>query len=229
MAEVTPILELNAVGREFDDGQIVGVRDVSLTILPGELVAIHGASGSGKSTLINLMSGMDVPTAGDVSFDGRKNPSPADWTRLRSGRLGLMFQDFNLLPTFSAQENVELAMFGHLKTAKARQAAALARLTEVGVAHCAGRRPPQLSGGERSRVALARSLANAPDVLMADEPTSNLDTANGAAVTDMLLSLHAKGGLTLIIVSHDTSLIARCTRTVQMRDGAVVADLRRGQ
>ena len=224
MAPAPPTLMLDRVGRSFDEGRIVGVADVSLSILPGELVAIHGPSGCGKSTLLNLMSGMDPPTEGTVAFEGHTSPSARAWTRLRASRIGLVFQDFNLLPTMTARENVELAMFGRLNSAPARRREAMARLAQVGVEAVADRRPPQLSGGERRRVAIARSLANDPVLLLADEPTSNLDSATGAAVIDLLLRLHDEGDLTLVVVSHDLPLIERCRRRIMLRDGRIAAD-----
>ncbi len=224
MAPAPPTLMLDRVGRSFDEGRIVGVADVSLSILPGELVAIHGPSGCGKSTLLNLMSGMDTPTEGTVAFEGHTSPSARAWTRLRASRIGLVFQDFNLLPTMTARENVELAMFGRLNSAPARRREAMARLAQVGVEAVADRRPPQLSGGERRRVAIARSLANDPVLLLADEPTSNLDSATGAAVIDLLLRLHDEGDLTLVVVSHDLPLIERCRRRIMLRDGRIAAD-----
>lgn len=220
-----PIIALDDARRSFDDGRIVGLAGVTLRFRRGELVALCGASGSGKSTLINLISGLDLPTGGTVSFDGRSGLPRAEWTGLRASRIGLVFQDFNLIPTLTAAENVETALFGRRGAAE-RKRIALERLAEVGIGHCAGRLPPQLSGGERRRVAIARGLANEPEVLLADEPTSNLDTASGAAVIDLLLSLHAKGGVTMIIVSHDETLIARCPRRIRLSDGRVVRDER---
>lgn len=224
MASAPPTLMLDRVGRSFDEGRIIGLAEVSMNILPGELVAIHGPSGCGKSTLLNLMSGMDTPTEGTVTFEGLTSPSARAWTRLRASRIGLVFQDFNLLPTMTAVENVELAMFGNLRSASARRREAMARLAQVGVEDIAERRPPQLSGGERRRVAIARSLANNPVLLLADEPTSNLDSATGAAVIDLLLRLHDGGGLTLVVVSHDTPLIEQCPRRILLRDGKVAAE-----
>lgn len=217
-----PLLALDGVRRHFDGGRIVALDGVSLSFAPGELAVIHGASGSGKSTLINLISGLDQPSEGQIRFAGETAPSRRRWTKLRATRIGLIFQDFNLIPTLNAAENVETAMFG---TPNKRQTA-LARLDQLGVGYCAKRLPAEMSGGERRRVAIARGLANQPDLLLADEPTSNLDTVNGAAVIETLLQLHARGGLTLIIVSHDASLIARGGRRILMSDGRVTADER---
>ena len=218
------ILTLDRVGRTFDGGSIVALKDASLAIGDDELVAIHGPSGSGKSTLINLLAGLDRPTSGLVSFEGRPSPTPAEWARLRATRLGIVFQDFNLLPTLTAAENVELAMFGHGLSAAERRRRASARLAEAGVAHCAGRLAFQLSGGERQRVGVARSLANDPELLLADEPTSNLDSVSGAAVIDLLLEMRRRRHMSLVIVTHDAALIARCPRRVRLADGEIVED-----
>lgn len=220
------MLVVDHVGRTFDGGRIVGVEDVSLEIGAEELIALHGQSGCGKSTLINLMAGLDQPTSGSVRFDGRLSPTPEEWTALRASRIGIVFQDFNLLPTLTAAENVEAAMFGSVRSARERRDRARARLADVGIADCADRLPPQLSGGERRRVALARGLANKPAILLADEPTSNLDTASGAQVTELMLSLHARGGMSMVIVTHDSGLIARCPRRIAMLDGRIVEDVR---
>lgn len=227
MAASTPILRVDHVGRSFDDGRIIGLADVTLDFGREELVALHGQSGSGKSTLINLMAGLDQPSTGTVFFDGQASPTPDQWTALRASRIGIVFQDFNLLPTLTAAENVEAAMFGRVHTARERREIALARLEDVGVADCATRLPPQLSGGERRRVAIARGLANKPDILLADEPTSNLDSVNGAQVMELLVELHGRGGMAMVIVTHDHGLIDQCPRHVGLLDGRVFEDVRR--
>lgn len=221
------ILELVDAGRSFDDGRIVALWPTSLSIDAGELVAVTGASGSGKSTLLNLLSGIDVPSTGQVRFGGAAGPGAADWARLRSRRIGVISQDFNLLPSLTAVENVEIAMFNRLRRSGDRRREALVRLAEAGVSAVADRRPPQLSGGERRRVGVARALANDPDVLLADEPTSNLDSVNGAAVLDLLLALHRRRGITMVIVTHDAAVVARCPRVLRMADGRLQADERR--
>ena len=226
MEQGDSILVIDRVRREFDGGTIVALDDVSLTIGRRELVAIHGPNGSGKSTLLNVMAGLDLPTGGTVAFDGRAR-SPGEWTRLRAGAIGIVFQDFNLLPTLTASENVQVAMFGAVASPAERWRRSAAVLEEVGIGHCAERLPPQLSGGERQRVSIARSLANGPELLLADEPTSNLDSRAGAAVTDLLLDLQTARGLALVIVSHDEKVRERCPRSIGMIDGKVVEDARR--
>ena len=170
------------------------------------------------------MAGLDRPTSGFVSFEEHRSPTAAEWARLRATKLGIVFQDFNLLPTLTAAENVELAMFGHGLGAAERRRLATARLAEAGVAHCAERLAFQLSGGERQRVGVARSLANDPELLLADEPTSNLDSVSGAAVIDLLLETRRRRRVSLVIVTHDAALIARCPRHVRLADGEIVED-----
>ena len=225
MRAESDLVVLDHVSRSFDARRIIALDDVTLAVAPAELIAVSGPSGSGKSTLVNLMSGVDLPTAGAVSFAGLTSPSGLQWARLRSSRIGLVFQDFNLLPTLTAVENVEIAMFGR-RAGAARRARAMDCLTQVGVAECARRLPPELSGGERRRVGLARALANEPVLLLADEPTSNLDSGSGRLVMDLLLDLHGRAGITTVIVTHDESVMARCRRRVAMRDGRVEQDTR---
>ena len=225
LARSPALLMLEHVSRAFDGGRIVALRDVTMSIQAGDLIAIHGPSGSGKSTLLNLLSGIETPTSGTVSFEQRTALSPTEWTALRAGRIGIVFQDFNLLPTLTAVENVEISMFGHRRGAAARNQRAMELLTEMGIAHRSGLRPQELSGGERRRVGIARALANDPDILLADEPTSNLDSATGHATINLLFDLHRSGSAsTMIIVSHDLTVVERCGRRIRLLDGAIVED-----
>jgi ABC-type lipoprotein export system ATPase subunit len=224
MGQADSILIVDHVRREFDGGAIVALDDVSLSVGRHELVAVHGPNGSGKSTLLSVMAGLDLPTSGTVTVDGRRSPNHDQWTRLRAGAIGIVFQDFNLLPTLTASENIQVAMFGR-RSAPERWRKANELLEEVGIAHRAAHFPPQLSGGERQRVSIARSLANDPELLLADEPTSNLDTRSGAAVIELLLELQATRGLAMVIVTHDANVRERCPRTVGMEDGRVVEDV----
>ena len=212
--------------REYDGGSIVALDGVSLTIGRRELVALQGPNGSGKSTLLNIMAGLDRPTGGTISFDGHASPRPEAWTRLRAGAIGIVFQDFNLLPTLTASENIQIAMFGTVRSPAERGRRSAALLEEVGIGHVAGRLPPELSGGERQRVSIARSLANDPSLLLADEPTSNLDSKAGVAVTDLLLTLQQVRDMALVIVTHDEAVARRCARRVRMKDGKVTEDAR---
>ena len=216
-----PLVVLDAVSRVYAKGHVAAARDVSLAIARGEYVALMGPSGSGKSTLLHLMSGLDRPTTGRVLFEGREPASTRDWTRLRSRRIGFVFQAFYLLPTLTAIENVEVPMFGVEGRADERRRRALALLTRVGLAERAGHRPGELSGGERQRVAIARSLANSPDAIFADEPTGNLDSQTSASVLALLADIHANEGTTLVVVTHDLDIASQASRIVRIRDGRV--------
>jgi putative ABC transport system ATP-binding protein len=221
-----PIVRLEAITRRFDDGHVTALDRVDLAIAVGEIVAVTGPSGCGKSTLLNLIAGLDLPSEGVVIFAGRRGPSPSEWTEIRAGHIGISFQDFNLLPTLTARENVEVAMFGRVVSAGERCRRARRLLADVGIGECEGRLPQQMSGGERRRTALARSLANSPDLLLVDEPTSNLDSAFGRAVADLLLDLCRTSGTTLVVVTHDVTLFERCDRRIEMLDGRIVGDRR---
>lgn len=224
MAGTAPILALDGVSRSFDDGRIVGVDNVTLDIGRSEVAAVYGPSGSGKSTLLNLMAGLDVPTRGTVAYDGRIVPSAAGWTRLRGERIGIVFQDFNLLPTLTASENIEVAIFGRVSPAAERRRRAAARLAEVGLAHCARRLPRELSGGERRRVGIARALVNDPELLLADEPTANLDSHVGGQVLEMFRALAKQENRALLIVTHDPNVRSIADRVLRIRDGELVGD-----
>lgn len=221
--EQPPLLRLTDVGRVFDAGKIVALRDITLSIYAGDVIAITGPSGSGKTTMLNIMAGLEQPSAGRVSIGGVESPTAETWTRLRATRIGLIFQEFNLLPTLTAIENVEAAMFGNVRSAAQRRRRALERLDEVAIAYCADRHPNELSAGERRRVGIARSLANDPEILLADEPTSNLDTANAGTVLDLLVRLQRRRGMAMVIVTHDPAAIARCTRCLRIIDGRIAA------
>ena len=219
-----PLVSLNRVSKSFDAGRIVALDDVSFDVWRGDLIAVRGQSGSGKSTLLNMIGGIDVPSTGTVTIAGEIKPSARRWAELRSALIGVVFQDFNLLPTLTAVENVEIAMFGRVHRGSARRERAIALLERVGVAYCARRLPQELSGGERRRVSIARGLANDPQMLLADEPTSNLDTATGRTVIDLLLHLYEVGSMALAVVTHDEALMARCPRCVFMQDGRIVRE-----
>jgi putative ABC transport system ATP-binding protein len=218
--------ELTSVGKGFSRGPIVinALQDVSMAIEPGEFVALEGPSGSGKTTLLQLLGALDRPSSGRVLFEGR------DLAELRDGELaelrlrsfGFVFQQFNLIPTLTALENVlaKLAPTG-LSSVDARQRAE-ALLDEVGLADRATHLPAHLSGGEQQRVAIARALSVEPRVILADEPTGNLDSDTGAEIIDMLATLAADRGTTVIVATHDTDLAGRARRRQAMRDGRLV-------
>ena len=204
------------------EGPLTIVHDASLEIAPGESLAVAGPSGAGKSTLLALLAGLDVPTAGRVVLCG------ADLTaldedgraRLRAERVGFVFQAFHLIPALTALENVSLPL--ELARHRGAGAAAYAALENVGLGHRTGHYPRQLSGGEQQRVALARAFVTRPAVLFADEPTGNLDGATGATVGRLLFELNAEAGTTLILVTHDRDLAARCGRSVRMETGRML-------
>jgi putative ABC transport system ATP-binding protein len=210
------LIALAGAGRAFDDGTIVALKAVD--------VAILGPSGSGKSSIVNLLSGIDRPTEGRILWHGAPVAARRAWARLRREEIGIVFQEFHLLPTLTAHENVEMALMGRGIPSNARRTRAAAALERVGLAHRTTHLPHALSGGERQRVAIARAIVNAPRLLLADEPTGNLDSVNTQAVADLLFTLQREAGMTLVLVTHDEQLASRCRRCVHIRDGAVVDD-----
>jgi putative ABC transport system ATP-binding protein len=219
---------LRGLERTFRQGdrRVVALAGVDLDIADGEHVAITGPSGSGKTTLLQLLGALDRPTGGDLELGGRSLAGLGDaaLTALRLERIGFVFQQFNLMPTLSARGNVEVALDPLRLRARERRARAEARLAEVGLADRSGHLPSQLSGGEQQRVAIARALATEPSVVLADEPTGNLDRASADVVAGLLESLAGEGGRTVVIVTHDPELAGRAPRVVRLQDGAVVED-----
>jgi len=197
------------------------LKDIDLEVMPGEALAVLGASGSGKSTLLGLLAGLDVPSAGSVALDGHDLFSLDEDGRamLRARLLGFVFQSFQLLPALNARENVMLP----LELAGNARAAALATamLERVGLGERLGHYPKHLSGGEQQRVALARAFVMQPKLLLADEPTGNLDAATGAGVIDLIFELNAERGTTLVLVTHDEMLARRCTRQIRLAGGRI--------
>jgi putative ABC transport system ATP-binding protein len=221
-----PALELRRVVKSYTRREPVPVlRGISLAIGHGEMVAVMGPSGSGKSTLLNLMGGLDVPDKGEVLVAGLDLAACGEGERTRFRRSGVafVFQAFHLMPTLSAAENVALPL--HLAgRPRAEIAPAAARaLEEVGLSHRATHLPDELSGGERQRVAIGRALVTGAPLLLADEPTGNLDSARGREILDLLQAVH-RGGRTVVLVTHDAQAAARCGRRVLLRDGAIVSD-----
>ncbi len=208
------------------NGQPVhALRGVSLTIAAGEYVAIAGPSGSGKSTLLHILGGIDAPTAGHVSIEGRRLDllSDRDLTRLRLTRLGFVFQRFHLLPVLTALENVELPMAEAGVSRPERRARARELLEYVGLGTRGGHRATQLSGGEMQRVAVARALANRPALVLADEPTGELDRETGQEILELFRRIN-QDGATLAVVTHDERLAAEASRVIHMQDGRIVSD-----
>jgi putative ABC transport system ATP-binding protein len=224
-----PILEARNVTREYrmKAETVRALADVTIAIEPGEFTAILGTSGSGKSTLLNLFGGLDRPTTGEILFDDRSLAPLSSWemSRYRLRRVGMIFQSFNLIPTMTARENVSLALaFAGLSKGERRKRA-VELLDRVGLAQRAGHLPSELSGGEQQRVSIARAIANQPQVLLADEPTGNLDSARAAEVIGVLDEMRERDGKTVVLVTHDQELAGRyATRTIRLKDGRVVGN-----
>ena len=202
---------------------VPALRGVDLTVGRGEMVAIMGPSGSGKTTLLNCLSGLDTADQGEITIEGVSLPGMTDRERTayRARRMGFVFQFYNLLPVLSAVENVELPLLvSGVRLGEARKRA-LESLEQVGLANRASHRPAELSGGERQRTTIARALVNRPALVWADEPTGDLDSETADEIMDVLVDLNQEQGLTFILVTHDRSVGARCSRIVRMRDGLV--------
>jgi putative ABC transport system ATP-binding protein len=223
MAE--PLISLRALARQYHVGRtdVAALSGVDLTVPRGEFTALVGPSGSGKSTLLNLIGGLDRPTSGEILVDGLSlgTASEPQLVQYRRACVGFIFQSFNLLPTFSAVENVESPMVLAEVPRGERRTRAVSLLESVGLGPRAAHKPNELSGGEKQRVAIARALANRPSLLLADEPTGNLDSKTGAAVLDLLCGLVRQNGVTLIMVTHDLEVAARADRTIHLRDGSI--------
>lgn len=218
------VFEARGLKKSYDDGHVIALRGVDLQIREGEFVAITGQSGSGKTTLLQLLGSFVTPTEGSLTFRGRSIPDMKDPSHYRSHDIGFVFQAFHLLPTFTVIENVQIPMFeGGLSVAE-RKERARELLNAVGLSHRLTHYPSELSGGERQRVAIARGLANGPSVVLADEPTGNLDSENAMQILDLLMQLHRDRGITLTLVTHDPSIAAMAERTIRMKDGRVLSD-----
>jgi len=218
------LIETRELRRSFDGGRVNALRGINITIGEGESVAVAGPSGCGKSTLLQMLGALDEPTAGEVLFRGQSLREIRDPSLFRAHTIGFVFQSFHLLPTLSALENVQMPMVEMAWSPKKRRARAVELLDAVGLGERLSHRPRELSGGERQRVAIARSLANGPKLLLADEPTGNLDSTNAAQIIDLLLQIHREQGMTIVIVTHDLAVAGRTNRIVRMLDGQIVTE-----
>ena len=223
------LIEARNLQREFDGGCVKALRGADFSVSEGEFVAIVGPSGSGKSTLLQLLGALDSPSVGEVLFRGRSLNSLRDPAGFRARAIGFVFQSFHLLPTLTAVENVQVPMFEMPWPSGERRRRAAGLLEAVGLGDRMKHLPVKLSGGERQRVAIARSLANEPEVLLADEPTGNLDSESTARVLDLLQQIHAQRHMTIIVVTHDPDVARRANRTLRMLDGHIIADTGRGE
>ena len=223
-----PIYELRGVSKTYPQraGEIRAVGEVNLTIEEGEFLAVAGPSGSGKTTLLQLLGGLDRPTSGEILFEGRDMTRLKDvqLSDLRLRTLGFIFQQFNLIPTLSAAQNVEVALAPRRLSAHPRRDRARWLLDSVGLAQRADHVPSRLSGGEQQRVAIARALANEPRVLLADEPTGNLDSATGEEIIQLLMSLSKERRQTIVVITHDAAVAAHAARQLRMRDGQLLVE-----
>jgi len=221
------MLTLDRISKVYRTSEVEthALNEVSLEISPGEFVAIMGPSGCGKSTLLNILGLLDMPSAGVYSFFSKtvSSYSEAQLTEVRRAAIGFIFQSFNLIDDLSVQENVEVALLYRGVPAKERRAKVAEALERVGIAHRAKHLPQQLSGGQQQRVAVARALVSNPRVILADEPTGNLDTANGTAVMELLIDV-ARTGTTVVMVTHSLTHAALASRTIKLLDGRIVSE-----
>ena len=226
-----PVLELVDVVRRYGTGEaaVEALRGVSFAVQPGELVAIVGPSGSGKSTLLHLAGALDRPTAGSVRFSGRDvaELSDPELAELRNREVGFVFQQFQLLPRTTARDNVALPLLYAGAARAERRARAVAALEAVGLGHRLEHHPAALSGGEQQRVAIARALVTEPRMILADEPTGNLDSRNGEEVMRLLRDLNGERGVAVVLITHDPEIAAQAPRRLRIRDGLLAADERR--
>jgi ABC-type lipoprotein export system ATPase subunit len=217
----SPILEARGLVKSYDDGRVQALRGVDAAIAPGEYVAITGPSGSGKSTLLHLFGGLDTPSQGEVFFRGSRLGTAVNLDQFRSQQVGFIFQAFHLLPTLRAVENVQVGMLALSERGNHRADRAAQLLEEMGLKDRMRHYPNQLSAGERQRVAIARALANNPTILLADEPTGNLDSANSAHIMEILCGIQSQRGMTLVIVTHENAIACSAPRHIRIRDGRI--------
>lgn len=219
----SPLLEARDLCKSYDEGRIEALRGVDLCIEAGEFLAISGPSGSGKSTLLQLLGGLDTPTSGEVLFRDAQLGSAIGLDAYRSRSVGFIFQAFHLMPTLRVIENVQVPMLALSPAPRNRADRAEALLREMGMEHRLRQYPNELSAGERQRVAIARALANEPEILLADEPTGNLDSANSARIMEILTGIQKQRGMTLIVVTHESEIAHSAAHQIRIRDGRIEA------
>ena len=223
------LLEAQGVERVYRlgrDVEVPALRGVSFRVDAGDYVAIIGQSGSGKSTLLNLIGALDRPTGGAVRYDGRdvQEMGDTELAELRNRRIGFVFQSFHLLPRLTATENVMLPLVYRTSSARERRERAVAALTSVGLADRLDHKPTELSGGQQQRVAIARALVTEPALLLADEPTGNLDSRTGDDIMDLLERIQAERGMALVVITHSADIARRARRRIELKDGVVIAE-----
>jgi putative ABC transport system ATP-binding protein len=219
-----PAIRLRGVRRHYDDGRVEALRGIDLEVARGEFVALMGPSGSGKSTLLNLIGAMDLPSEGEVWLDGVLLRAARDLDDVRARKVGFVFQMHNLIPVLTAEQNVEIPMVPRPIPRAARRERARALLGQVGLGHRVATNVKKLSGGERQRVAIARAIANEPPILLADEPTGNLDSATGREVMSVLHEVRKRTGMTLVLVTHNEEICEGADRLLRMHDGMLLAE-----
>lgn len=219
-----PLIRAEHLKKVYTDGNVTALDDVSLEIQPGEYISIMGPSGSGKSTLLHMLGGLDRPTSGEVFLQGEPVSKMKSLDEVRSRLVGFVFQSFHLLPNLTVAENVQLPMFETKMTPQEREARSLELLPVVGIEHRAKHLASKLSVGERQRVAIARSLANEPIVLLADEPTGNLDSKTGEDILELFERLNREHETTIVMITHDQGVADRAGRQIFFRDGKIQSD-----
>lgn len=228
MPSLMSLIELKQVSKTYLDGltQVHAVRKVDLVLARGEFAALAGPSGSGKTTLLNMIGGLEIPTTGHIHFDGQElsSLSEKERTQLRRHRIGFIFQTFSLIPVFSAKENVELSLALLGVNSSEMNRISMELLEKVGLADLASRRPAQLSGGQQQRVAIARALVKNPEIVLADEPTANLDSDTGAEILKLMSALNRTSDVTFLFSTHDPKVMRCARRLILLQDGMIVSD-----